>query len=86
MFYNKVFCVIYFEGGVGAQASPESSSDAGFDESMDMSCGKDMHSFTRYYYIIKGEKLGTFDFVVEMLVLVWDTPGLMLILTEFEGL
>ena len=36
--------------------------------------------------IIKGEKLGTFDFVVEMLVLVWDTPGLMLILTEFEGL
>ncbi|XP_044172491.1 uncharacterized protein LOC122963174 isoform X2 [Acropora millepora] len=27
------------EGGVGAQASPESSSDNRFDESMDMSCG-----------------------------------------------
>lgn len=84
MFYNKVFCVIYFKGGVGGQASPESSSDAGFDESMDLSCGKDMHSFTRYCH--KGEKLGTFVFVVQMLVLLWDTPGLMLILTAHEGL
>lgn len=41
---------------------------------MDLSCGKD--SFTRYCY--KGEKLCTFVFVVQMLVLVWDTPGLML--------
>lgn len=70
----RYFVWYTFKGEVGAQASPESSSDAGFDEAMDLSCGKD--SFTRYCY--KGEKLCTFVFVVQMLVLVWDTPGLML--------
>ena len=30
-----------FKGAVEVQVSPESSSDAGFEETMDLSCGKD---------------------------------------------
>ena len=30
-----------FKGAVEAQVSPESSSDAGFEETVDLSCGKD---------------------------------------------
>lgn len=60
-----------FKGGVGAQASPESSSDAGFNES-----GKDMHSFTRCIVIREESKVLNFVFVMQISVLVWDTPGL----------
>lgn len=69
-----ILCDYILKGADGAQASHESSSDAGFDETMDLSFGKDKHSVTRYCY--KREKLVTFVFVVQIWVLVWDTLGL----------
>ena len=40
-FTMRYFVWHAFKGVVGAQASHESSSDAGFDETMDLSFGKD---------------------------------------------
>ena len=56
-FTMRYFVWYTFKGAVGAEASCESSSDAGFDEPMALPCGKDRHSFTRYCY--KRETLGT---------------------------
>ena len=46
IFYNEIFCVTSLKGAIDAKESHKSSSDAMFDETVDLSCGKDIHSIT----------------------------------------